>query len=139
MEKIHLNILGIKNFDNKDLSDILEELEEIKPNFNSIFNEPLSELKRKIRIEQGKRKRRNWVWVEFISYWSGYTSKQRKVVGKFYRKIDKSVAEKMPKFYCHNFSDNTTNEWYIKIVSVKGKDEGSYSNQIDEFLKNLNK
>ena len=136
MNKIYLNILGFKNFEDEELDKISEELEEIKPNFNSIFNEPLSELKRKIRIEQGKRERRNWVWVEFISYWSGYTSKQRKIVGKFYRKIDRNTAKKMPKFYSHSFSDNTTNDWYIKIVSVKGKDEGGYSQQIDEFLKN---
>lgn len=135
--KIYLNILGFKNFEDEELEKIFNELEEIKLNFNSIFNEPLSELKRKVSMEKNKRERRKWVWVEFISYWSGYTSNQRKITGKFYRKIDRDIAEKMPKFYCHNFTDNTTNDWYIKIVSVKGKDEGSYSSQIDEFLKTL--
>ena len=136
MNKIYLNILGFKNFDDDRLNEVYNELEKTEIDFSSFFAEPLSELKRKIRIEQGKRERRNWVWVEFISYWSGYTLKQRKIVGKFYRKIDRNTAKKMPKFYSHSFSDNTTNDWYIKIVSVKGKDEGGYSQQIDEFLKN---
>ena len=45
----------------------------------------------------------------------------------------------MPKYFSHHFSDNTTNDWKARICSVKGKDEGCYSQQIDEFLAKLTK
>ena len=133
-EKIHLNILGIKNFKSESLKDILSEIEKLNISYSSFMYKPIDNLKRKIRIEIGKRERSKFVWVEFVAYWSGYSSSQRKVSGKFYRKLDRNLASKLPKFYQHNFTDNTTNDWYIKQVDVKGKDEGSYKNQIDEFL-----
>lgn len=135
--RIHLNILGIKNFETEDLIKLQNEIEQLKPNYSSILYEPINELKRKIQIELQKRETSKQVWVEFVSYWSGYNSNQRKIVGKFYRKIDRKIAEKMPKYFCHIFSDNTTNDWNIKIVSVKGKNEGSYDSQIDEFLSGI--
>ena len=138
MKKIYLNILGLKNWENKDLQLLQKKLENIKIDYSSIIYEPFIELKRKLRIILERRERSKYVWVEFISYWSGYTSNQRKLVGKHYRKIERVVAEKMPKYFEHQFSDNTSNAWNIKIVSIRGKDKGSYSQQIDEFLKQLN-
>jgi len=134
MNKIYLNILGTKNFDTEDLSILQDAVKELRPQYGTILYEPVIELERKIRAELQKRERSKYVWGEFISYWSGYTSSQRKIVGKHYRKIQKDIAQKMPKYFSHKFSDDTTNDWNIKIVSVKGKDEGSYEQQIDEFL-----
>lgn len=137
MKNIYLNILGIKNFETEDLIKLRDEVEQLRPSYSSVLWEPVGELKRKIQSELRKRETSKYVWVEFVSYWSGYTSNQKKIVGKFYRKIERKIAEKMPKYFCHNFTDNTTNDWNVKIVSVKGKNEGSYSNQIDEFLAKL--
>ncbi len=137
MNKIYLNILGLKNFETEDLLKLKSEIELLRPTYSSILWEPVGELKRKIQTELRKRETSKFVWVEFVSYWSGYTSKQRKVVGKHYRKIERTIAEKMPKYFSHQFSDNTTNDWNIRVVNVKGENEGSYSQQVDEFLKSL--
>jgi hypothetical protein len=137
--KIHLNILGLKNFDSEKLKELLKEVETLylQVRYGTPLYEPLEKLKVKIRYEIGKRERRKWVWLEFTSYWSGYTSSQSKLVGKHYRKVDKATADKMPKWFSHSFTDNTTNDWSIKQVDVPGKSEGSYSNQIDEFLRTV--
>ena len=137
MGKIYLNILGLKNFESEDLESLQKELDKIQIDYNSILYEPFKELKRKVFAILQKRQSSKQLWVEFTSYWSGYTSGQRKLVGRHYRKISREMAEKMPKWFSHRFSDNTTNDWSIKIVSVKGKDEGSYSGQIDDFLKSV--
>ena len=134
MKKIYLNILGFKNFESDELKPILDGLEKIEFDYNSILREPFSQLKFKIRRELDKRKNSKFVLVEFESFWSGYTSGQRKLVGRFYRKLDRDLAEKLPKYFEHQFTDNTSNAWSVKIVDVRGKDEGSYSGQIDEFL-----
>ena len=138
-EKIYLNILGLKNFINNDLQILLKEVEslELKNGYSSILYEPVKKLAFKIRYELNKRERSEFVWVEFVSYWSGYTSSQRKIVGKHYRKIERLLVDKMPKYYSYKFSDNTTNDWNIKIVDIRGKDEGGYTQQIDEFLASL--
>ncbi len=134
MNKIYLNILGLKNFPTEDLIKLRDEVEILRPLYSSLLWEPVGELKRKIQIELSKRERSKFVWVEFESYWSGYTSSQRKLVGRFYKKLEKSLVEKLPKYFEHQFSDNTNNAWSVKVVDVRGKDEGSYSQQIEEFL-----
>ena len=135
-EKIYLNILGLKNFINNDLQILLKEVEslKLKNGYSSILYEPVKKLAFKIRYELNKRERSEFVWVEFVSYWSGYTSSRRKIVGKHYRKIERLLVDKMPKYYSYKFSDNTANDWSIKIVDIRGKDEGGYTQQIDEFL-----
>ena len=137
--EINLNIRGIKNYADEELGVLLEEIKKLEVDYNSLLYQPIRGLEGKIRIEIGRRERRNWVWVEFVSYWSGYTSRQRKIVGKHYRKVERTVADKLPSFYSHRFGDNTTNDWSIKIVSVRGKDEGSYSQQVDDILKGKEK
>jgi len=134
MNKIYLNILGLKNFSTEDLERLKIEVEKLSPTWNSLLREPIQDLKSKIWREISKRERSKFVWVEFESYWSGYTSNQRKLVGRFYKKLDKSFVEKLPKYFEHQFSDNTNNAWSVKVVDVKGKDEGGYSQQVEEFL-----
>ena len=121
------------------LKILLKEVEslELKNGYSSILYEPVKKLVFKIKHELNKRERSKFVWVEFVSYWSGYTSSQRKIVGKHYRKIKRLLVDKMPKYYSYKFSDNTTNDWNIKIVDIRGKDEGGYTQQIDEFLASL--
>lgn len=129
-------IIGFKSLENEGLTKLVSELQEaenILP-YSSSVKEAIKELKFKVSGELSKRERSKFVWVEFESFWSGYTSGQRKLVGKFYRKLNKSLVEKMPKYFEHKFTDNTSNAWHVKVVSVRGKDEGSYSNQVDEFL-----
>ena len=135
--KIYLSILGFKKFSDGLLLEIFNELEKINVDYGNLLYEPFSIFKRKIKIEQNRRKNSKCVWVEFVAYWSGYTSKQRREVGRYYHKITREDAKKLPSFYKHHFSDNTTNDWYIKVVSVRGKDSGSYSDQIDEIIKDL--
>lgn len=140
MGKIYLNILGIKNFNDDDLKEIYSQLEKINIEAYTLLYEPFEELKRKIGIEQNKRERRNWVWVEFTCSWSGYSnnpSAPRRDIGKIYRKISKDKVDKIGSYYCHRFSDNSTNDWYIKKVSVRGKDTGAYAHQIDDYLKTI--
>ena len=134
MNKIYLNILGLKNFSTGDLEFLNREVEKLNPTWNSLLREPIQDLKSKIFREINKRERSKFVWVEFESYWSGYTSSQRRLVGRFYKKLEKSFVEKLPKYFEHYFSDNTNNAWSIKVVDVRGKDEGGYSQQIEEFL-----
>lgn len=134
MNKIYLNILGLKNFSTEDLERLKVEVEKLNPTWESLLREPIQDLKSKIWREVSKRERSKVVWVEFESYWSGYTSSQRKLVGRFYKKLEKSFVEKLPKYFEHQFSDNTNNAWSVKVVDVRGKDEGSYSQQIEEFL-----
>jgi len=134
MNKIYLNILGLKNFSTEDLEKLKVEVEKLNPDWNSLLREPIRDLKSKIWREINKRERSKFVWVEFESYWSGYTSSQRKLVGRFYKKLEKSFVEKLPKYFEHQFSDNTNNAWSVKVVDVRGKDEGSYSQQVEEFL-----
>jgi len=134
MNKIYLNILGLKNFSTEDLERLKVEVEKLSPTWESSLREPIRDLKSKIWREVAKRERSKFVWVEFESFWSGYTSSQRKLVGRFYKKLEKSFVEKLPKYFEHQFSDNTNNAWSIKVVDVRGKDEGSYSQQIEEFL-----
>ncbi len=141
MEKINLNILGLKNFENEDLDKLLIEAEKVKVDFGNDLYTPFSKLRMKIRIEQNKRKRRDWVWLEFTCSWSGYSnnpSAPRKDIGKIYRKVKKELVEKIGSYYSHTFSDNSTNDWGIKVVSTNGKDTGSYSHQIDEYLSKIN-
>ena len=142
MKKIYLNILGLKNFETEDLEMLLNEVNKIELNFNDVLYEPVKELKYKIRKEISKRQNSKQVWVRFICSWSGYSnnsSAPRRTLGAEYRKLAREVAEKMPKYYCHRFSDGSTNDWHIEIVSVKGKEKGSsYSQQVDKFIKNLN-
>lgn len=137
--KIYLNILGFKKFDDEQLEDVSKEVEELAIAYDSILREPLNELIKKIRVEQNRRKNSKLVLVEFVCSWSGYSnnsSAPRRDVARHYRKVDRKVADKMPKYFCHNFSDGSTNDWSIKIVSVKGKNESlQYGNQVDEFLK----
>ncbi len=139
-EKMHLNILGLKNYSSEKLSEILKEVEKINVNLDSILREPIDKLRHKIRLEQGKRERRNWVWVEFSCSWSGYScnpSAPRRDIDKHYIKLDRKIAEKLPSYFCHNFTDNSTNDWHIKIVDVLKKSHGTYKHQVDEFLKTL--
>jgi len=135
MKPIHLNILGLKNFETGDLIRLRDEIELLRPTYSSLLWEPVGNLKRKIQLELAKRERSKYVWVQFESYWSGYTSAQRKLVGRYYRKIKRSLATHLPNWFSHQFTDNTTNDWLVKVVSVRGKDEGSYPGQIDTFLK----
>ena len=137
MKKIYLNILGYKNFETNELAILRDEVEKMRGSmgYSSILWDSIGELKRKINIELSKRENSKKVWVEFVSYWSGYTSSQRRLVGRFYRKMDRDIAVKMPKYFEHQFTDNTSNAWNVAIVSVRGKDEGSYSSQIDDFIK----
>lgn len=79
------------------------------------------------------------VWVEFNGYWNGYKPGQRRLVGRHYRKMKKELAEKMPKSFSYKFSDNSINDWAIKPVSKKGKNEGVCSEQIDEFMSQFRK
>ena len=102
--------------------------------YNHILREPLQKALQKIRLTSGRRKRSKYVYLEFVAEWTGYTSKQRKIVGKHYRKVTKEQADKIPNFLSYKFSDNTFNEWRVEQVPYKGKSEGSYSNQIDELL-----
>ena len=134
MTKIYLNILGLKNFETEDLNKLLAEVEALNPVYTSWLYDPIHELRRKINYEIAKRKRSKTVWVCFESYWSGYTSGQRHMVGRFYRKLDKTLVDKLPKYFEHAFTDNTSNGWSVKAVDVPGKNEGSYSGQIDDFL-----
>lgn len=139
MKTIYLNILGIKNFTSEDLKVLLKEVEtlDLKVGYGTLLYEPVQKLKHKIRLEVGKRERRKWAWLEFTSYWSGYTSRQSKLVGKHYRKVSKEVADKIPKWFSHRFTDNTTNDWSIKVVDIPAKNEGGYSQQVDEYLRTL--
>lgn len=141
MREIHLNILGLKNFETEELQDLLNGVNRIKLLFDDLLYEPVNGLKFKIRKEISRRENSKQVWVRFTCSWSGYSnnpSAPRRTLGAEYRKINREIAEKMPKYYCHEFSDSTTNDWHIEIVSVKGKEKGSsYSRQVDEFMKQL--
>lgn len=138
MKKIYLNILGLKNFETGDLVKLRDEIETLSPTYSSILYEPIRELKRKIQIVLRKREVSKSVWVEFVTVWSGYSNPasqgQRREVGRFYRKIERQKALSLPKYFVHSFTDGTTNDWSVKIVDIRGKDSGSYSSQIDEFL-----
>lgn len=138
MNKINLNILGLKNFETSDLLKLRDEVETLRPTYSSVLYDSVAELKRKIQRELSKREKSNRVFVEFVAEWSGYSSSQKKEVGRFYRKFRRDLAIRFPSYWQHNFSDGTTNNWYIKIVDIKGKDSGSYSAQIDEFINSLN-
>jgi len=131
-----LTIIGHKNLESEELKRLIAELQEaenILP-YSSSVKEAIGDLRWKVQMELNKRERSKKVWMEFVASWSGYTSNQRKEVGRWYRRLSRDIANKLPSFYAHHFSDNTTNDWYIKQVSVKGKDSGSYSQQVDEII-----
>ena len=139
MNKIHLTILGLKNFETNDLEILKKELDDIhlQINYRSVLYEPLKDLNRKINTILRKRETSKQVWVRFSCSWSGYnnSSAPRRTLGAEYRKLNRDVAEKLPKYFCHRFDDSSTNDWNISIVNVKGKEKSSaYSHQVDEFL-----
>ena len=139
MKKIYLNILGLKNFETDELEELEKAVSEVNIPYSSILYEPAKELKRKISIIQTKRRTSKQVWVRFVCSWSGYSnnpSAPRRTLGVEYKKLNREIAEKLPKYYCYRFSDGSTNDWNIEIVSVKGKEQGSdYPYQVDELLK----
>jgi len=136
MKEIHLKIINLEKFNNEELLELKKELENAKSHMiNSPLYEPLHALEEKIYNILQKRKTSKYVWLEFSGFWSGYRSSQRRQIGVHYRKVKREIAETMPKFFSHNFDDNTTNDWSICIVPSKGKEWGTYAHQVDEFLK----
>lgn len=138
-----LNIIGYKNYSNEDLQKKIDLLKRAydRLGFTDEVGEALSDTSRQLIIELNKRERGKYVWVEFVTEWSGYSnpasSGQRREVGRFYRKLNRDLANKLPNYYQHHFTDNTTNDWYIKQVSVRGKDKGSYSQQVDDIINSI--
>lgn len=136
--EINLHILNLKKFSDEELMDIAKELRNLKIQYGTLLYHPFENLKNKVYRETSRRERSRFVFVEFRCEWSGYSnnpSAPRKLAGKFYRKISKDQFEKMPKFFSHQFRDNSANDWTVKKVDFLGRDEGSYSNQIDEWFK----
>ena len=139
--KINLNILGAKNFDDEKIEQIEKALNEIRIPYQNILKQPFQELERKIRIIKNKRKNSKTVWAKFTCSWSGYSnnpSAPRRTLGTEYRKLNREIAEKLPNYFCHKFTDGSTNDWNIKVVSVRSKKKSSsYGHQVDEFIKSL--
>jgi len=140
---MRLTIIGHKNLESEELKRLTSELQEaenILP-YSSPVKEAIKDLRWKVQMELNKRERSKFVWVEFVAVWSGYSQPasrgQRREVGRFYRKLSRDIADKLPGFYSHSFTDNTTNDWSIRQVSVKGRDSGSYSQQVDEIIERV--
>lgn len=142
MKKIYWNIRGIKNFETCDLNTLLQELNKINIEYSSVLYDPLRRLKRNIRTELHRRDSSKKVWVKFTCSWSGYSnnpSAPRRTLGADYKKIDRGIAAKLPKYYSHSFDDGSTNDWRIEVVSVKGNEKPtSYNHQIRDILKKEN-
>ena len=136
IKNIKLTLYQIKEYKKDELKEILSELNKIKVDYDSILHDPHSDLINKIEFEIRKRNRQNWVWVEFEAIWSGYNNNQERVSARHYRKIKKSVFKRLPNYFYHNFSDDTTNYWNIKNVEKIDKEViPNYTGQIDDFLK----
>ena len=139
-----LNIIGYKNLDNKALLELVEkvkEAENILPYSNEV-KDSLQKLGWQLQVELNKRERSKYVWVEFSCSWSGYSnnpSAPRRTIGVEYRKLDREIALKLPNYWSYVFSDGSTNDWSIDIVSVRPKNSkgSSYPHQIDELLISL--
>lgn len=134
-----LNIIGFKNMEDNQLEILTLNLDEAtsKLGYSDEVAVALRNLSYDIRGEINRRNRSNSVWVEFVGEWSGYESRQRKEVGRFYRKLHRSTADSLSSYYRKDFTDNTWNDWYVKKVSVRGKDSGSYSAQVDEIISSI--
>ena len=124
-----------------------EELEKLNKNINAalriISKESdmlkltgiLLNLSSTIDNELRKRSRAKNVWVKFTATWSGYTSKQERVVAIVYKKLGKDFVRNHSLSFTHNFSDNTYNYWTAKEVLKEGNDSfGTYEHQVDSFL-----
>lgn len=136
MRDLNLNIIGFKKYESEELKHILEALNKITVHYENTLYEPLSRLKNKIGAELNKRERSKYVWVEFVAEWTGYTSRQQREVGRFYRTIKRDLAEKLPTFHEYRFSDGTSNYWYINTVTTRGKESGSYGHHVEEIINN---
>ena len=135
MEKIK-HIIGYKSQD----TDKLRELETAitKLPWDSVVKNGLLEIKFNIKRELERRETSKKVLVKFTAEWSGYTSSQKKDCAIEYRKIDRALWDKMPKYFSHQFSDNTHNGWRAEMAIKDGGDSyNSYGSQVDKFLEDL--
>jgi len=135
------NIIGYKSLATEDLENVCEQLRNAKDklSWKSEVKKALYQLRNQLLSEINRRERSKKVWVEFSCYWNSYSynsSASHRKLGVEYRRLDREIADKLPNYYYHRFSDGSTNDWSIKIVDVKGKEEPTcYNDQIDKFLK----
>ena len=132
-----LNIIGYKT---KNIDELKELKNQLETSINLLIRDDpvkkaLQELKNKISYELCKQKNSKKVLVKFTAEWSGYTSKQKKDCAVEYRKIDRSLWDRMKKTFVYNFTDNTYNLWRCELVQKQDeKPYNTYGSQVDEFL-----
>ena len=139
MEKEYLTIRNINSIETNVLLSLKNAIREINNDTMGILDKSLTGIENKIYNELAKREKTKMKWVRFTGYWSGNNSNNaNRRIGIFYRKMYLHDIEKMQKTFRHSFSDNTINTWFTEVVLAKGKEEGSYESQVDDFINKLN-
>ena len=132
-----LNIIGYKTKNTEELEEIQKQLETaiVVLTWDDPVRKALQKLEGDIQFELQKRENSKKVLVKFTAEWSGYTSKQKRDVAVEYRKIDRTLWDKMDKTFVHHFTDNTVNLWRAEIVQKQDEPAyNTYDSQVDEFL-----